>query len=345
MKALSLSTTLSVLAASSFVLQMLPTTEARLGFHESLDNHNNFIVANGWGPERWGCAFTRTQVHETGSGTIITIGKDSALKPFSCGELIYRESGLGYGFYSIDMIASNVVGQVTSFFLIANEDTEIDIELTGLNNKVGWMNIWHNHKQNPVAIDLPFDASQGWHTYAFEWRQDYIAWSIDGNVILNRSDIATTPPNLANYKLAINSWTQVQPELNIEWAGKFVYPTDGKIPQARFRNMKFRPATATRSSLENGQRAALGDVAGKKGRLSKENRTKVFEDDGEEVDDGSEGGPGQKQVKAPEPAMPAKEPEMPAKKQRNAATNVVVEGKNGALFGLVFAVAAAVALL
>jgi beta-glucanase (GH16 family) len=178
-------------------------------------------------------------VHEAGVGTKITIGKDSELKPFSCGELISRESNLGYGRYSIDMIASNIVGQVTSFFLIANEISEIDIELTGLNNKVGWMNVWHDHKQNPVSINLPFDASEDWHNYAFEWHPNYIVWFVDGQVVLNRSDIATARPQDANYKLAINSWTQVQPEVNIDWAGQFTYPKDGRIPEARFRNMRY----------------------------------------------------------------------------------------------------------
>ncbi|KAF9303565.1 hypothetical protein BGZ74_003497 [Mortierella antarctica] len=234
---------ISALVCSStlFALLVTPPTEAKGAFYESLDDHTNFIVAHGWGPERWGCTFTRTQVHESSAGTKITIGKDSALKPYSCGELIYRKDRLGYGHYTIDMIASNILGQVTSFFLIANGDTEIDIELTGLNNKVGWMNVWHDQKQNPVSIDLPFDTSKGWHTYSFEWRKDFIAWSVDGHVVLNRSDIATTSPECANYKLAINSWTQVQPEINIDWAGKFTYPANGKIPYAKFRNMRFQP--------------------------------------------------------------------------------------------------------
>ncbi|KAF9139280.1 hypothetical protein BGX30_008167 [Mortierella sp. GBA39] len=177
-----------------------PASARASGFYESLDNHDNFIVAHGWGPERWG------------GETKITIGKDSDLKPFSCGELIHKRHNLGYGRYSIDMIASNTVGQVTSFFLIANEVSEIDIELTGLNNRVGWMNVWHDHKQNPVAIDLPFDASEGWHNYAFEWLPNRIVWFVDGQVVLNRSDITTARPEDANYKLAINSWTQVQKE-------------------------------------------------------------------------------------------------------------------------------------
>jgi beta-glucanase (GH16 family) len=95
-----------------------------------------------------GCSFRDAQVHESDDGTRITIGKDSALKPYSCGELIYREDDLTYGHYSIEMIASNVVGQVASFFLIANGDTEIDIELTGLNHRIGWMNVWHDGRQN-----------------------------------------------------------------------------------------------------------------------------------------------------------------------------------------------------
>ncbi|KAF9151365.1 hypothetical protein BG015_006753 [Linnemannia schmuckeri] len=207
------------LSAGLLMMATSPTSVQASGFYESLTNHDNFIVAHGWGPERWGCAFTRTQVHESSDGTKITIGKDSELKPFSCGELIYRRHNLGYGRYSIDMIASNIVGQVTSFFLIANEISEIDVELTGLNNGVGWMNVWHDHKQNPVSIDLPFDSSADWHNYAFEWHPKHIAWFVDGRMVLNRSDVATASPDEANYKLAINSWTQVQQEVNVDWAG------------------------------------------------------------------------------------------------------------------------------
>ncbi|KAF9107050.1 hypothetical protein BGX29_007556 [Mortierella sp. GBA35] len=227
--------------ATGLLMAAMPTSVQAYGFSESLENHDNFIVAHGWGPDQWGCAFTRTPVHESSAGTKIMIGKDSELKPFSCGELIYRRHNLGYGRYSIDMIASNIIGQVISFFLIANEVSEIDVEITGLNNRVGWMNIWHDRKQNPVSIDLPFDASAGWHNYASEWHPKYIVWFVDGQVVLNRSDIVTVRPDEANYKLAINPWTQVQPELNIDWAGKFTYPEDGRSPEEQFRNMRYFP--------------------------------------------------------------------------------------------------------
>ncbi|KAG0223774.1 hypothetical protein BGW41_005364 [Actinomortierella wolfii] len=209
-------------------------------YFESLSNHDNFIVVDGYGPERWGCSFRDTQVHEMDGYTKITIGRDSDLKPYSCGELIWRQEDLTYGRYSIDIIASDVVGQVTSFFLIANGDTEIDIEMTGLRTDALWCNIWHDQRQNPVAIDLPFETHRGWHNYAFEWRKNWVAWFVDGHMVFNRSDIPTTPPDEANYKIAINSWTQVMPEINIDWAGKFVYPK-GRVPEARFRNFRYSP--------------------------------------------------------------------------------------------------------
>ncbi|GJJ78817.1 hypothetical protein EMPS_11176 [Entomortierella parvispora] len=236
MKFTLLSLSLALLASP-----FLSAVQAAQAFHESLDNHDNFDIADGYGPDRWGCSFTETQVHESSAGTRITIGHDSDLKPYSCGELVYNRDDMTYGKYSIEMIASNIVGQVTSFFLIANEDTEIDVELTGFNNRIGWMNIWHDQKQNPISINLPFDTSQGWHKYEFEWRPNFVAWSVDDNVVLNRSDIATSDPSNTRYRLAINSWTQVNQEVDINWAGQFKYPTDGRVPQAQFRNMRYTP--------------------------------------------------------------------------------------------------------
>ncbi|KAF9125751.1 hypothetical protein BGW39_007177 [Mortierella sp. 14UC] len=180
------------LLASAF----MSSAQAGDAITESMSSHDNFIVPDGYGPDRRNNA-------------------DKHKCDFD------RSEELGYGHYSIDVIVSNVVGPVTSFFLIANEDTEIDIELTGLNTKVGWMNIWHDRKQNPISIDLPFDAADGWHTYSFEWRKNFV-------------------PDDTNYRLAINSWTQVNPEININWAGQFQYPEDGKTPSAQSRNMRYR---------------------------------------------------------------------------------------------------------
>jgi len=228
----------------------------------------------------------------TSSGTQISIGTDSLLKPLSCGEIIHQEENLGYGYYSLDIIASPVVGQVTGFFLIASKDpaqSEIDIELTGLNNGLAWMNVWHDHDSKPTSIPVPFDTSKDWHNYMMEWRKDYIAWSIDGKVVLNRTDIVTTPPSKTNYKLAINSWAQIQPETKLAWAGKFKHSSaevkemgKNKAPVAQFRNLKFRPAPATQF-----QRSAITATENRAVSNALDMSSIAFEDDGEDVNDGS----------------------------------------------------------
>ena len=62
---------------------------------------------------------------------------------------------------------------------------------------------------------------------------------MNGHVVLDRTDILTTDPSDINYRLVINSWTQVNPEINIKWAGQFKHPSDGRVPQSRFRNIRY----------------------------------------------------------------------------------------------------------
>lgn len=144
-------------------------SSSRDAFFEPLTgSHKAFIIPHEVGPARWSCKYHRDEVRSSPRGTSISIGRQSLLKPFSCGELISRETNLDYGVYSLDMVSTSIHGHVTAFFLIANGITEIDIELTGLNSKVVWAKVWEGHRQNPVKIPLGFDAAEGWHTYSFE---------------------------------------------------------------------------------------------------------------------------------------------------------------------------------
>ncbi|KAG0099824.1 hypothetical protein BGZ93_005755 [Podila epicladia] len=214
------------------------SSSSRRPFFEPLTNsHSAFIIPHEIGPSRWSCKYNRNEVHASSQGTQISIGRQSRLKPFSCGELISRETRLDYGVYSIDIISTSVPGHVTAFFLIANGVTEIDVELTGLNSNVFWANVWQGHKQNPTKIPLGFDAAKGWHTYAVEWRKDFIAWYVDGKQVLKRSDIGTADPKKADYRLAINSWTQGVDDRT--WAGRFKWP--GKAVKSEFRNLRYTP--------------------------------------------------------------------------------------------------------
>ena len=207
-------------------------------FSEPLtDSLSNFNIPDNTGPARWACSYVRQAVGAPNiNGTQITIAKDSTSKPFSCGELVYNKPAQ-YGIYSVDMISTNVRGHITGFFLIVNGVSEIDVELTGLNSTVVWLNVWKGSKQNPRKIPLGFDASLGFHTYQIEWRKDFIAWSVDGKQILKRSDIKTADPTKNSYRLALNSWTQAADE--DLWAGQFKWP--GKPIHSQFRNLRYTP--------------------------------------------------------------------------------------------------------
>ncbi|KAF9437857.1 hypothetical protein BGZ76_010873 [Entomortierella beljakovae] len=216
------------------------TKSNRASFSVPLTSTNpakDFIIPDGKGPARWSCSYVNKAVVPKGESTSIVIGRDTDLKPYSCGELISRETKLDYGMYSVDMISTSIIGHVTGFFLITSDGTEIDVELTGLNSTIVHLNVWEGSKQNPTAIPLGFDAAKGWHNYAMEWRQEYVAWYVDGKMVLKRSDVKTINPKNSPYKLALNSWTD---NVNDHWAGKFVWP-EGKQAEAQFRNMKYTP--------------------------------------------------------------------------------------------------------
>ncbi|KAF9949080.1 hypothetical protein BGZ72_009062 [Mortierella alpina] len=197
---------------------------------------SKFYIPDNTGPSRWSCRYQAEEVKITKEGAVISIGRNDSKKPYSCGELVSLMEP-HYGTYSVDMISSNVRGHVTGFFLIANGISEIDMELTGLNSKYLWINIWKRSTQHPIKVPLGFDASKDWHTYTFEWREKFIAWYVDGKLIHKRSDVSTKDPEDTKYRLALNSWTHNDVD---DWAGRFVMPKNGTV-ESKFRNLRYTP--------------------------------------------------------------------------------------------------------
>ncbi|KAF9411041.1 hypothetical protein BGZ94_001457 [Podila epigama] len=198
---------------------------------------DNFKIKHDSGPDRWSCAYRKEEVIPTAKGTSLAIGRRSPRKPYSCSEIIYQGQRANYGVYSLDIIPTNIRGHVTGFFLMVKDVSEIDVEFTGLNSTVVWLNVWEGRTQSPKKIPLGFDATKAWHTYQIEWRKDFIAWSVDGMEILRRTNVYTVDPNEQEYKLSINSWTQAANETT--WAGTFQWP--GKAIESQFRNLRYHP--------------------------------------------------------------------------------------------------------
>ena len=60
---------------------------------------------------------------------------------------------------------------------------EIDIEFLGKDTTKVQFNYYTNGQGNHEYVyNLGFDAAYGYHTYAFNWQRNYIAWPVQVSV-------------------------------------------------------------------------------------------------------------------------------------------------------------------
>lgn len=142
-----------------------------------------------------------------------------------------------YGYFSVNMKAIKRDGVVTSMFTYTGpsdgtEWHEIDIEILGNDTTKVQFNYYTNGEGgHEYLYDLGFDASEGFHEYAFKWERDKITWYVDGvGVYSATKDIPSVPG-----KIMINAWTgKSDGEDNVvDWIGAFdrVFP----VPDAEYR--------------------------------------------------------------------------------------------------------------
>lgn len=71
----------------------------------------------------------------------------------------------------------------------------------------------YGYRGTPVLIDLGFDATADFHTYAIEWSPNEIRWYVDGKLIHKRSNWSPTPIPHLPMKFHLNLWPSVSREL------------------------------------------------------------------------------------------------------------------------------------
>ena len=155
----------------------------------------------------------------------LSIDKDSTGKyNYSGGE--YRTNDhYSYGYYETSMQAIKNDGVVSSFFTYTgpSEDNpwdEIDIEVLGKDTTKVQFNYYTNGQGNhEYMYDLGFDASEGYHTYGFDWQKDSITWYVDGKAVYTAtSNIPSTPS-----RIMMNTW----PGIGVD---SWLKPFDGTTP-------------------------------------------------------------------------------------------------------------------
>ena len=142
-----------------------------------------------------------------------------------------------YGTYQVRMKAAKNTGIVSSFFVYTGPSfgtpwDEVDIEFLGKDPTKVQLNYYTNgvggHEK---LVDLGYDASEEFHTYAFEWKPDAIRWFVDDKLVHTATDNLPVTPA----KIMMNLWNGTGVD---GWLG----PYDGASPiTASYEWVKFTP--------------------------------------------------------------------------------------------------------
>ena len=144
--------------------------------------------------------------------------------PYASGE--YRTiDNYGYGHFETRMQAAAASGVVSSFFTYTGPTEhppaphdEIDVEILGEDPTSVQTNYFvAGVGGHEVVTPLGFDASQGFHTYAFDWVPGQITWYVDSVAIrtVQSSSLPTNPG-----KVMMNLWAGRGVDA---WLGPFQY--------------------------------------------------------------------------------------------------------------------------
>ncbi len=156
-------------------------------------------LSDGWSSGDWfSTEWRASQVSATAFwGAKLTLAANSrsdAAKPYMSGELRYLD-WYRYGYFASRLRAPHGGGLVAAFFtfadpISANGQNEIDMELTGNAMRQIELTYHVNGHHHRDIVPLGFDASAGFHTYAFEWLPDAIKWYVDNRLVhISREDV------------------------------------------------------------------------------------------------------------------------------------------------------------
>lgn len=142
-------------------------------------------------------------------------------KNYKGAELRTRDT-FTYGRFEVRYIPAKNEGVVSSFFTYheissSSEWNEIDFEFIGRYDNNIQLNVIAPGQTNHVAsLPLSFNPYTDFHTYAFEWTPDYIAWFVDGVEIHRQTEAHIATIN-RDQKIMMNIW----PPAYTGWVGSF----------------------------------------------------------------------------------------------------------------------------
>ena len=153
-------------------------------------------------------------------GTLMSTGLTT--KAFTSGQ-IQRRKWYGYGRYEVVMQPAVGEGLISAFYLytgpyFGHTHEEIDIEFLGRDTSKIYLNRYRDGQQleDPLWLDLGYDASEKPRLYAFEWSEDSLVWYAEDTEIfrITGADQVPVPPA----KIYLDLWAGGDGQA--EWAGE-----------------------------------------------------------------------------------------------------------------------------
>ena len=200
-------------------------------------------------------SFEREGVQYGKQGVSLVIDRNEVgQRPYRSGAFASSRS-FTYGRFEADIRAASGPGLITGLFL--HRDTprqEIDIEFIGAYPRRMLANVFFNpgddgtamdfgYRGAPCWIDLGFDATADFHSYAIDWQPDRVIWLVDGKTVHERVGWDPTPIPHLSMRLHANLWAPRSEEL----AGRIDHTT---LPAAAVvRNVAVKVSRSSRHSL------------------------------------------------------------------------------------------------
>lgn len=159
-------------------------------------DQTRWLVSEGWPSEDlFSTEWRPSQVAQASQGLRLTLAatpQPGAHKPYMSGELRSVEE-FRYGYFAARYRVVRGGGVVSAFFTFApptasGGQNEIDMEVAGNDTQQIELTYHVNGRHIREIVQLGFDASEDFHTYAFDWRADSIRWYVDNRLVHTSRD-------------------------------------------------------------------------------------------------------------------------------------------------------------
>lgn len=169
--------------------------------------------------------YRRRQLGLGPNGLAISLDTSAGEAKFTSGEIQSKDS-FTYGYFEARMRVPRGEGLITGLFTWVGPDgpsrhQELDIEILGRATRRLYASYHYGGGSVERIVELPFDAADGFHTYAIEWTPQAIRWYVD-NRLVHEDTSARARSIVRPQRFIVNLWAT---EELYRWAGR-IDPVD-----------------------------------------------------------------------------------------------------------------------